>query len=535
MERKNNPYLPVWFSLVLIGGIILGIFLANRTGNFSFVSSDKDRLKEILNYVEDNYVDTLSRKKLELKAITGLLEKLDPHSVFISTDEFHEANDPLLGKFEGIGVQFRLESDTVTVISPVPGGPSEKLGIRAGDRIVKVDGQNIASIKISNNDVMRKLKGPKGTQVLVSIFRRGVKGLLDFNITRDVIPTYSLDVAYMPEPGIGYIRLNNFSATTFDEVHETLKTLRKDGLKQLILDLRGNGGGYLQAAIDVADEFLGNGKLIVYTEGMHHRKEVARATSRGLFENGELIILVDEGTASAAEIVSGAIQDHDRGMILGRRSFGKGLVQEQFDFKDGSALRLTVARYYTPTGRCIQKSYKDGLDTYNSDYYHRFVNGEFEHPDSIKFPDSLKYKTPKGRTVYGGGGIMPDVFIPLEKDSALLYYNQCINKGLVYQFAFDYTDRNRAQLLRFKNADRFIKGFVVNDATYNDFIKYARDKGVRHEGNDLSKSDHYVKTMLKAYIGRNILDNNGFFPILNTIDPGFLKAIELLKKGEAKF
>jgi carboxyl-terminal processing protease len=532
--KKRNDYLPIWFAVVLIGGILLGIFVGNRTGNFNLFPSDKDKLKEVINYVEDNYVDTLSKKVLEEKAITGLLEKLDPHSVYISAEEFHEANDPLLGSFEGIGVQFRIENDTVTVINPVSGGPSEKLGIRAGDRIVKVDGKNIAGIKISTNDVMRKLKGAKGTQVRVAIFRRGAGGLLEFTITRDVIPTYSMDVAYMPEPGIGYIRLNNFAATTHDEVHSALETLKSEGMKKLILDLRGNGGGYLKAAIDVADEFLGSGALIVYTEGMNHKREVSKATADGLFEQGDLVILVDEGTASAAEIVSGAIQDHDRGMIVGRRSFGKGLVQEQLDFKDGSALRLTVARYYTPTGRCIQKSYKDGLEIYNNDYYHRFMNGELEHPDSIKFPDSLKYKTPKGRIVYGGGGIMPDIFIPMEKDSTMQYYNQCINKGLVYQFAFNYTDRNRVQLMRFKDVGRFEMGFTVSDAIYGEFISYADKKGVKHVGKDLTKSDRFVKTMLKAYIGRNILDNDGFFPILNTIDPGFLKAIEILKKGTAK-
>ncbi len=535
MEKKNNPYLPIWFALILAGGIMLGLFLGNRAGIFNLTTSGKDKLKEVISYVEDNYVDTLGRKALEEKAITGLLEKLDPHSVYISAEEFHDANDPLLGSFEGIGVQFRLENDTVTVITPVSGGPSEKLGIHAGDRIVKVDGKIIAGIKISTNDVMRKLKGPKGTKVEVAVFRRGTAGLLDFTITRDVIPTYSMDISYMPEPGIGYIRLNNFSATTHEEVHNAIEILLGEGMKKLILDLRGNGGGYLKAAIDVADEFLARGDLIVYTEGMHHKREVATATNDGLFEQGDLVVLVDEGTASAAEIVTGAIQDHDRGLIMGRRSFGKGLVQEQLDFKDGSALRLTVARYYTPTGRCIQKSYKDGLEMYNGDYYHRFMNGELEHADSIKFPDSLKYKTPKGRTVYGGGGIMPDIFIPLEKDSLLGYYNLCMNKGLVYQFAFDYTDRHRPQMMRFKTTDQFDKGFAVTDVVFAEFVQYADKKGVKHQGKDLSKSDRYVRTMLKAYIGRNLLDNKGFYPILNNIDPGFLKAVEILKSGKAKF
>jgi len=530
MEKKFNPYLPIWFALILVGGILLGLFLENRTGALRLFQSKGDKLKEVINYVERNYVDTLSQKVIEEKAITGMLEKLDPHSTYISAEEFHEANDPLLGSFEGIGVQFRMENDTVTVINPVSGGPSEKLGIRAGDRIVKVDGKNIAGIKISTNDVMRKLKGPKGTEVAVTIFRRSVTGLLDFTITRDVIPTYSMDIAYMPEPEIGYIRLSSFSTSTHNEVHQALETLLKDGMTKLILDLRGNGGGVMKTAIEVADEFIGDGELIVYTEGMHHEREVANASGDGLFEKGDLLILIDEGSASASEIVAGAIQDHDRGTIMGRRSFGKGLVQEQLDFKDGSALRLTVARYYTPTGRCIQKSYKDGLDVYNGDYYHRYMTGELEHPDSIKFPDSLKYKTPKGKIVYGGGGIMPDIYVPLEKDSSLQYYNQCINKGLVYQFAFDYTDRNRNQLMRFKDVDKFDAGFNISESLYNEFIREAGNKGVKRQGRDLTKSDRYIKTMLKAYIGRNLLDNDGFYPILNTIDPGFLKAVEMMKR-----
>ncbi|HNW74174.1 MAG: S41 family peptidase [Bacteroidales bacterium] len=529
MEKRYNPYLPVWFALVLIGGVIIGIVLATRSGNLGAFRSSGDKIPQVLKYVEDNYVDTVSGKALEEKAISGLLEKLDPHSVFITAEEFHEANDPLLGSFEGIGVQFRIENDTVTVIIPVAGGPSEKLGIRAGDRIVKVDGQNIAGIRITTNDVMRKLKGPKGTQVEVSIFRRGVRELLDFVITRDVIPTYSLDIAYMAAPGIGYIRLNNFSATTAEEVHNALQSLKESGMKKLILDLRGNGGGYLQAAVNVSDEFLPKSKLIVYTQGMHHPREVFNATADGIFEQGELLVLVDEGSASASEIVAGAVQDNDRGILMGRRTYGKGLVQEQLDFKDGSALRLTVARYYTPTGRCIQRSYKDGIENYNNDFYLRFMNGELEHPDSIKFPDSLKYRTPKGKIVYGGGGIMPDIYIPVERDSTLNYYTRCINKGLIYQFAFDYTDRNRSRLSEFKNIDRFDEGFVVTDALYQDFVRYAETKGVRRPEKNPSKSDRYIKTMLKAYIGRNILDNEGFFPILNTIDPGFLKAIEMLK------
>ncbi len=530
MEKKKYPvYLPIAFALVLALGILFGIILGNRTGGFDGLALKKDKLREIIRYVHENYVDTICDLRLEEKAISGMLEKLDPHSAYITAAEFHEANDPLLGSFEGIGVQFRIESDTVTVINPISGGPSEKLGIRAGDRIVKIDGNNVAGIRISNNDVMRKLKGPKGTEVEVTIFRRGAGSLLDYTITRDVIPTYSMDIAYMVEPAIGYIRLNNFSATTHDEVHHALETLKNEGMKKLILDLRGNGGGFMQAAIDVAGEFLAKETLVVYTEGMNHQKEIFRSEGDGLLENGQLLIMVDEGSASASEIVAGAIQDNDRGLILGRRTFGKGLVQGQLNFKDGSALRLTVARYYTPTGRCIQRPYNNGLDAYNSDFMDRFLNGELENPDSIKFPDSLQYTTPGGKTVYGGGGIMPDIYVPLEKDSTLRYFNICTNKGLVYQWAFDYTDRNRDRLRRFGDVDRFDQEFIVSGDMYAAFIKYAEKKGVKRQGNDLTKSDRYIRTMIKAYIGRNILDNEGFFPILNTIDPAFNKAVQILR------
>lgn len=520
--------MPVFFALVLAGGILLGMMLGDRFGLFTRGQVPGGKVAEIIRHVHRSYVDTLSVSALEEKAINGFLEKLDPHSVYITPEEFHAANDPLLGSFEGIGVQFRIERDTVVVINPIAGGPSERQGIRAGDRIVKVDDVGIAGIKISNNDVMRKLKGPKGTEVKVSIFRRDTPGLVDYTITRDVIPTYSLDVAYMAGHGIGYIRLNNFSATTGEETSEAIRNLLDQGMKKLILDLRGNGGGYLKAAVDVADEFLPKGQLIVYTEGMHHRREVAYATSRGSFEQGEMVVLVDEGTASSAEIVAGAIQDHDRGTVIGRRTFGKGLVQEPRDFKDGSSLRLTVARYYTPTGRCIQRPYSNGLEMYHGDFYQRMVNGELEHPDSVKFPDSLKYRTPAGKIVYGGGGIMPDIFIPVERDTALVYYNLNINKGNIYQFAFDYTDRNRRRLAIYRTASDFISKFRITDDVYKDFIRYAGENGVKRPAKYAEASDHRIRTMLKAYIGRNVYDNDAFFPLMNSIDPGYLKAVDFL-------
>ena len=529
-KNKLTVYLPVILALILIFGIVIGIQLGHEGNGFSFLSNKKsDKLNEIIDYVHNNYVDTISKDQLTEKAITSMLQTLDPHSVYIPAREYHDALDPLLGSFEGIGVQFRIENDTITVITPVSGGPSEKLGIRSGDRIVRIDGKNVAGIKITNNDVMRKLKGKKGTKVNVSIFRRGVQGLLDYTVTRDVIPTFSMDIAYMAEPGIGYIRLNNFSATTHEEISNGLLQLRSQGMKKLIFDLRGNGGGYLQAAIDVADEFLPDKKLIVYTEGQHSPRDYYYATSDGIFETGDLVILIDEWSASASEIVAGAIQDNDRGTIIGRRSFGKGLVQGQMMFKDSSTLRLTIARYYTPTGRCIQKPYNNGTDAYNNDYYHRFMSGEMDNPDSIHFADSLKFKTPKGKLVYGGGGIMPDVYVPIEKDSLLRYYNQVVNKGLLYQYAFDYTDKYRKDLEKYKSFPEFDRNFRITDEIYNEFTVYATKKGVKHEGKNLASSDSRAKILLKAYIGRNILDNAGFYPLLNSFDPAFIKAVKLLE------
>jgi carboxyl-terminal processing protease len=530
-KNKISLYLPIILALVLILGIFLGLQFADSGSGFHFLSNKKqDKLKEVIHYVHENYVDTVSEEMLTEKAITTLLQSLDPHSVYIPAVEYHDALDPLFGSFEGIGVQFRLEGDTITVITPVSGGPSEKLGIRAGDRIVKIDGKNVAGIKITNNDVMRKLKGKKGTQVKISIFRRGVTGLIDYTVTRDVIPTYSMDVAYMADPVTGYIRLNTFSATTHEEISKAIGKLKEAGMKKLILDLRGNGGGYLKAAIDVADEFLPAKKLIVYTEGENHPREYAYASSEGLFETGALVVLIDEWSASASEIVAGAIQDNDRGTIIGRRSFGKGLVQEQLLLDDSSFVRLTVSRYYTPTGRCIQKPYNQGTEAYNNDYYHRYMNGEMDNPDSIHFPDSLKFKTPKGKVVYGGGGIMPDVYVPVERDSTLKFYNLVVNKGLLYQFSFDYTDINRATLEKYKNFNAFNRYFQVTDRIYNDFIVFSGKSGIKHEGKNLEISDSKAKVLLKAYIGRNILDNDGFYPLLNSLDPAFLKALSIIQK-----
>jgi carboxyl-terminal processing protease len=535
-ESKWNYkiYLPIFFALVFIAGVFLGIkfipiISGNSSGKIFSINGKYDKLNDVLNYIQDSYVDTISRKKLTEEAISSLLDKLDPHSAYISAEEFNDANDPLIGSFDGIGVEFRIQRDSITVMNVVPGGPSEGLGVLAGDRIVKVDGKNVAGIKITNTEVMKKLKGKKGTKVKIAVYRRGVKNLIEFNITRDVIPTYSLDIAYMLTKNIGYIKLSKFSATTHEEFVNGLQKLKAKGMTKLVLDLRDNGGGYLQAAIDVADEFLEENKLIVYTQGAHRAKSVVNSTAGGNFEQGQLVILINEFTASASEIVSGAIQDNDRGLIIGRRSFGKGLVQEQLKLNDGSAVRLTIARYYTPTGRCIQRSYKEGTEEYYTQFYENLLDTTSGNADTTKIPDSLKFKTPKGKIVYGGGGIKPDIFVPVDKNESSKYFISLFNKGFILQFTFDYTDKNRQTIKKtYSNAAAFIKGFAIDATTFADFMAYAEKNGVKKDDKNIAALSNYIKVYLKAYIGRNIYNDEGFYPVLKETDNTLQKAIGVL-------
>lgn len=533
MSFKNNKlqiYLPIAFSLVLIAGMWFGsLLVGNKQINNSLLpigNNSYNKLGDVLEYIIQDYVDTVEHTGMETVAIRGMLKELDPHSNYITKEEFNDVNDPLLGSFEGIGISFRIEKDTITVINTIPGGPSEKVGLMAGDRIVKVDDTIIAGIGITNNGAIRKLKGKKGTKVRVSNYRRGIPNLIDFTITRDVIPTFSLDVAYMVDDNIGYIKLNKFSATTFVEFEDAAEQLKNEGMTKLILDLRGNPGGLLQAAIDISDEFLKDGKLIVYTEGKNRPRRHAFATKSGGFEDIDVAVLVDEGSASASEIVAGALQDNDKGLILGRRSFGKGLVQEQISLPDGSAIRLTVARYYTPTGRCIQRPYENGdQESYYEEHYHRYLNGEMQSKDSIHFNDSLKYTTPEGKIVYGGGGIMPDIYIPMITDSIHTYYNILANKGLIFQFAFDYTDRHRSELNKFNEFDSFNKKFKMNTVTFNELVAYADEKGIKHEDYDVDISKEKINALFRAFVGRNVLDEKGFYPIYHSIDTTFNRAV----------
>ena len=533
-NRKYTIYLPIAFALVLITGIWLGALLdygrQPKDKLFPIGHPSYSKVDDVFDYIVRDYVDTVEVEAMETDAIRGMLERLDPHSSYISASEFHDVNDPLLGSFEGIGISFRIEKDTITVINPIAGGPSEKVGLMAGDRIVEIE--DTLAVGITNNDAIRKLKGPKGTRVRVGVYRRGIPKLIDFTITRDVIPTYSLDVAYMVTDEIGYIKLNKFSATTYEEFDDAVSDLRGVGMKKLILDLRGNAGGFLNAAISIADEFLEDGKLIVYTEGKSRPRNYAFATARGKLLNNDLVILIDESSASASEIVAGALQDNDKGLIIGRRSFGKGLVQEQMNLPDGSALRLTVARYYTPTGRCIQKPYtKEHFEDYYHEAISRYTNGEMYSEDSIQFNDSLKYITPGGRVVYGGGGIMPDIFVPLVTDTIHTFYNILSNKGLIFQFAFDYTDANRARLNDYRDFETFDRDFRMSRAEYNELVDYAQEKGIEASREDIAASREKVGILFKAFVGRNILDEKGFYPIYHRIDTTFKRAVFELENG----
>ena len=526
---EKNRIRPFWLILLFTVGILVGIYInIGVTRRVMPVSSDFSKFDEVMWRIGEDYVDDIDENQLQEWAIEAMMEDLDPHSQYVSLEEFNAVNDPLLGSFEGIGVQFRIEKDTVAIVGVIKGGPSEKVGIMAGDRIIYVDDSLVAGVKLKNEDVMRKLKGPKGTKVKVQMLRRGVEGLLPFTITRDVIPTYSVDIAYMLDSQTGYLKLSKFSATTYDEFKKGLRKLKGQGMKRLVFDLRGNTGGYLQAAVDVADEFLPKGSLIVYTEGRNRPRQYMTARRRGMVEDIPVAVLIDGESASASEIVAGALQDNDRGTIIGRRSYGKGLVQEQIMLSDKSAIRLTVARYYTPTGRSIQKPFNGDREKYLFESYERYDSGELFSEDSIHFADSLKYTTPKGKTVYGGGGIMPDIYVPLVDDSTKYFFNRIVNLGLLYQYAFEYADEHRKELGRFKTVEAFDKGFRVTDAMFAELLKLADDKGIKGSEEQKQEARRETDILLKAYVARNLFDDEGFYPIYAPMDEVLQKAMEVL-------
>ncbi|MFC2136988.1 S41 family peptidase [Bacteroidota bacterium] len=530
-NSKRAIYMPIVLSLVLVAGLIIGINL-NKGGekNSVFIyPRSENKLSNVLNYIEDEYVDSVDKNELVEVAIPEILRQLDPHSVYIPAKELQEINDPLEGNFEGIGVQFNMPDDTVVVIMTISGGPSEKIGILPGDRIVMIEDSVVAGKNIRNTDIVKMLKGPKGTIVKVGIKRKGVAELMDFEITRDKIPLYSVDIAYMIKDDIGYIKISKFARTTYKEFRQAIKKLNEVGMEKVILDLRGNGGGYLDAATNIANEFLEDGKLIVYTKGKARPKRETMSNESGICLEKEVIVLIDEWSASASEILAGALQDNDRGIIIGRRSFGKGLVQQQTMFKDGSALRLTIARYYTPTGRSIQKPYEEGEDVYYDDLQQRFENGEFIEKDSIKFNDSLKFYTPKGNVVYGGGGIMPDIFIPYDTTGQTNYYRDVVHKGLIYRFAFDYADNKRSELSNYTDY-KSLEKYLNKQRLLNQFIDFAEQKGIEKNSEDIKESELLLTIQLKAFIARNILDNEGFYPIIARDDKTLQKALEVISE-----
>jgi len=538
---KNRALIFIFLPLIITGCIVIGIFLGaflapSNVNDKSLIFSNNKRfntatkLNEILNFIEDTYVDSVNKKELTERSISSMLATLDPHSYYIPARDFSGMNDPLEGNFEGIGVEFRIKDDTILVITPIANGPSDKLGIKAGDRIVKVDTTVVAGMGITNDDVIKLLKGPRGTKVAVDIIRQGVKKKKHFTITRAQIPIFSIDAPYMIKKDIGYLRITRFSKTTYSEFMEATQKLQKKGMKKLIIDLRSNGGGVLGAATNIADEILVKNKMIVYTDGRIRDRDNYYSTDNGSLETTKIAIIINENSASASEILAGAIQDNDRGSIVGRRSFGKGLVQEQVQWPDGSALRLTVARYYTPTGRCIQKAYGTDLEQYHAEAYNRYENGELLSSDSIQFPDSLKFYTPEGKIVYGGGGIMPDVFVPLDTIGGTNYLYELRYRGIIQEFALNYVDRQRSALQKkYKNAITFKNRFKVNNDLFNSIIKYADENDVERNLQEIITSKKLISRGLKAAISRNLFNDFGYYVIINETDKTVQEAVNSFK------
>ncbi|MCF8465658.1 MAG: S41 family peptidase [Flavobacteriales bacterium] len=539
--------------------IMLGLLASNVIAQRTIKEEYKLKFDDVLNLMETKYVEHPKFEMLIDEAIVAMVKELDPHSEYMTAEEYEKMNEPLTGNFEGIGVQFNILKDTIAVVSSISGGPSEKLGIRSGDKIVMIEDTVVAGIGITNNDVISKLRGDKGTKVRVKIYRRGVKDLIDYTIVRDKIPIFSVDAAYMLNPEIGYIKVNRFAQSTMDEFNEAMDELIPLGMKHLVLDLRGNSGGYLNTAIELSDEFLADKSLIVYTEGVSNPKRENLATSRGRFEKGKLVVLIDEGSASASEIVSGAIQDHDRGLIIGRRSFGKGLVQRPFKLRDGSTLKLTTARYYTPAGRCIQRPYEEGNEEYRKEGQRRRDNGELFSMDSVHVDDHQEYFTDNKRKVYGGGGILPDVFIPLDTSENSDFLRDLLSNGLFYQYINEYVDANREELnAKYPDFETFDANFAIEGKFLDDFFAFAEKEmspstekklvvseideeetptnditsateeknfaARKEEG--MAASGKIIRTRLKALLARTIWQTEAFYRVFNADDDAVLKAIE---------
>lgn len=519
-------------ALVAMAPAVMSCLPAGAQMNIDFSYDSPLRKLQIAEMAINNlYVDSVDEKKLVEDAIRGMLEKLDPHSSYSDPEEVKAMNEPLQGNFDGIGVQFNMVDDTLLVIQPVSKGPSEKVGIMAGDRIVNVNDTAIAGVKMKKEEIMKRLRGPRGTTVKLGIVRRGVPDVMYFTVKRDKIPVKSVDAVYMIRPQIGYIRIGNFGATTYKEFMEGMEKLKAEGMKDLILDLQDNGGGYLQAAVEIANEFLPKDNLIVYTDGRRIRRMDYKARGNGSFLSGRVYVLVNEFTASAAEIVTGAIQDHDRGIVIGRRTFGKGLVQRPIDLPDGSMIRLTIAHYYTPSGRCIQKPYTKGdIEDYAMDFEKRLKHGELTNRDSIHFADSLKFYTLKEhRTVYGGGGIMPDTFVPLDTLQYTKFHRQLVLKGIVINTDLRYIDKNRKQLVGdYPTFEAFRSRFEVPQELIDEIMKEAEKQKIKpKDDEELQRTLPYLKSQLKALVARDLFDMSEYFQIINETSDIVKKGVEL--------
>lgn len=533
--RNSFRFTPLIIAVSVVIGILIGTFYARHfAGNtLGIINGSSNKLNALLRIIEDQYVDTVNVTNLVEEAMPQILAELDPHSSYIPAQKLEQVNSELEGSFSGIGIQFTIQEDTIHVNSVIQGGPSEKVGLMAGDRIVTVDDSLFVGKTTTNEKAMRYLKGPKGTVVKLGIKRATETELLDFVITRGDIPQNTIDAAYMLNNDFGYIQVTKFGRTTHIELLNALAQLSHNRCKGLIIDLRNNTGGYMEAAVRMVNEFLPEGQLIVYAQGRKHPRTEDYANGTGCCQKMPIVVLTNEGSASASEIFAGAIQDNDRGTIVGRRSFGKGLVQQPIDFSDGSAIRLTVARYYTPSGRCIQRPYKNGKDSdYEMDWINRYEHGEFFSEDSIKQDENLRYYTRLGRTVYGSGGIMPDIFVPQDTTGTSSYLIDVLNKGLTLQFSFQYSDRNRAKLSEYDNEEKMLK-YLRQQGVVEQFIRFANSKGVKRRNILISKSQKLLERNLYGNIIYNILGREAYIKYINQSDLVVLKALEVLEKGES--
>ena len=535
MKNNNTRFIPFLLAICLIAGIAIGTFYANHfSGNkLGIINTSSNKLNALLRIIDDQYVDTVNMGELVEEAMPQILSELDPHSSYIPAKDLEAVNADLKGSFSGIGIQFTIQNDTIHVNSVIQGGPSEKVGLMAGDRIVEVDDSAFVGKIVTNSEAMKRLKGEKGSKVKLGVYRPGEKDLLHFTVIRGNIPVKSIDAAYMINEKVGYIKVNKFGETTYPELLIALAKLNQKNCEGLIVDLRGNTGGYMAAAIQMVNEFLPNNRLIVYTQGRKSPREDYNSNGTGSNQKMPLVALVDEGSASASEIFAGAIQDNDRGTIVGRRSFGKGLVQQPIEFSDGSAIRLTIARYYTPSGRCIQKPYEKGKESeYELDLLTRYEHGEFFSADSIKQDETEVYHTRLGRPVYGGGGIMPDIFVPQDTTGMTSYFRMAANRGLIIRYTFDYTDQNRSTLQKYDTPEK-MEAYLKGQNLLNKFAAWAEKKGLKRRNNLMMKSRRLFEMSLYGNIIYNMLGMEAYVEYLNESDKTVLKAVEILEKGES--